>query len=221
MANDKKRGMTVKGFISKASKGGISAAGFLSAHKEWLASGELAPITTPILKDLEGKKAALLAERKDTEGVSAAALEAITKAVYDHWQAGEIAKGEAAMNRPAPTPKNWVVTVYDANGRIATRVNNKGEVEDLIQGFEKAQDADGWADRRLVEGAPDCYAVVQHSTMLNKDGEPIATIIMRGDAMERTFRAPKSAAMRKVGGSTSALSFRPKVKGDHFHFSRG
>jgi len=205
-----KRNMTVKGFVSKASKPNVSAAAFLAEHREFLLTGEVSQVAAPILRKLDEK--ALL---------PTPALEAITKAVYDHWQQAEIAKGEKAMNREPAKPKNWVVTVYDRNGRVETRVNAKGESEDLIQGFELSQDADRWADRRLVEGSPDCYAVVQHSTMTTKDGDPLATVVMRGDAIERAFRAPKGAAMRKVGGSTSALSFRPTVKNHVSKFSHG
>jgi hypothetical protein len=216
MSNEKKeRVMTPKGFLHKTTtKAAASASAFLSQYREWLSTGEVAIVTAPILAKLDAK-----------ELMPTPALSEIINAVYTHMVVSEIRKGEEAMARreagPQSTPKNWIVTVYDSRGNIATRVNAKGETEELTKSFDKGQDADRWADRRLVEGEPDCIAVVQHATILNRHGEPLSQTILRGDAMARTFAASKGPVMRKTGGTTSSLSFRPKAHNDVSKFSHG
>lgn len=216
MSNVKKeRVMSPKGFLHKTTtKAAASATAFLSQYREWLSTGEVAIVTAPILAKLDSK-----------ELMPTPALNEIINAVYTHMVVSEIRKGEEAMARreagPQSTPKNWIVTVFDKNGKVATRINAKGEVEELTKSFDLGQDADRWADRRLVEGEPDCIAVVQHATILNKHGEPLSQTILRGDAMARAFKVQGGPVMRKTGGTTSSLSFRPKAHNDVSKFSHG
>lgn len=216
MSNDKKeRVMTPKGFLHKTTtKAAASATAFLSQYREWLTTGEVAIVTAPILAKLDSK-----------ELMPTPALSEIINAVYTHMVVSEIRKGEEAMAKreagPQSKPKNWIATVYDKNGNVATRVNPKGEVEELTKSFDMGQDADRWADRRLVEGEPDCIAVIQHATILNRHGEPLSQTVLRGDAMARAFKVAGGPVMRKTGGTTSSLSFRPKAHNDVSKFSHG
>lgn len=228
MSNEKKeRVMTPKGFLHKTTtKAAASASAFLAQYREWLTTGEVAVATMPILTKLDQDKAAALAAKQDTESLATASLNLIINAVHTHMLMVEIRKGEEAMARreagPQSTPKNWIVTVYDSKGNVATRVNAKGETEELTKSFDKGQEADRWADRRLVEGEPDCIAVVQHATIMNRHGEPLSQTILRGDAMARVFGERKPGpVMRKTGGTTSSLSFRPKAHNDVSKFSHG
>lgn len=216
MSTDKKeRVMSPKGFLHKTTtKAAASASAFLAQYRDWLSTGEVAIVTAPILAKLDSK-----------ELLPTPALSEIINAVYTHMVVSEIRKGEEAMARreagPQSKPKNWIVTVYDSRGNIATRINAKGENEELTKSFDLGQEADRWADRRLVEGEPDCIAVVQHATILNRHGEPLSQTILRGDAMARAFAASKGPVMRKTGGTTSSLSFRPKAHNDVSKFSHG
>lgn len=213
MSNEKKeRVMTPKGFLHKSTtKAANSALAFLNQHRQWLLTGELAKTTMPILAKVDSG-----------EIMPTPALPLIQKAVMDHMHEESKRKGEESMRRAEEvTPANWTATILNAKGEVCTRINAKGETEDLIMGFEKSNDADRWCDRRLVEGAPDWYGVVQHATMKNKDGDPISTVILRNDAMARVLATSKGPVMKQTSKSAGALSFRPKARPDHFHFSKG
>lgn len=214
MSNEKKeRVMTPKGFLHKSTtKAAASAAAFLAQHRAWLLTGELAKVTQPILAKVDSG-----------EIMPTPALPLIQKAVMDHMHEESRIKGEAAMKRAeeGPEPKNWTATILDSKGNVCTRVNSEGKIEELVKGFEKAQDADRWCDRRLVEGAPDWYGVVTHATMQNGQGEPLSNVILRSDALARVLATGKGPVMKQTSKGGGALSFRPKAKGDHFHFSKG
>jgi hypothetical protein len=199
----KERKMTEKGFLHK-SQGKIAADAFLAAHRQWLETGELALATTPILRKLD-----------QGEILPTPALHEVQVAVMNHMVAMAHRKTVEAKNAPAAKPKNWTTTIFNAKGEVQTRIKEDGEVEDLIKGFDLSSDADRWADRRLVEGASDWYAEVTHAMM------PIKTVILRDDAMARVFKKVGSPVMKRVGGTTSSLSFRPKAHEDRSRFSAG
>lgn len=206
----KVRVMTPRGFLHKAS-GKVSADAFLVQHRAWLESGELAPIALPILRKLDFQ-----------EIMPTPALDEIRGAVLDHMLTKETKKAENAILNPAPAGKTkpWVATIYDVKGNIQTRINAKGEEEELQEGFDKSSDADRWTDRRLVEGASDWFGVVSHTTITVK-GEPLSTIIMRDDAMARHFKTPKGPAMKAQAKSSGKLSFGVKCNNDRAVFSKG
>ena len=79
-----------------------------------------------------------------------------------------------------------------------------------------AQQADGWVDRRLFDGAPDWHGVIQHTKIAC-----LKTVVMREDAIARILKKPKAPACHTKGVSTKSLGFGVKAKGDHFHFSKG
>jgi hypothetical protein len=206
--------MSPKGFLHKSSqKAAVSAGAFLAQHRAWLETGELALFTSPILRKLDEKAI-----------MPTPALEEIKVVVLAHHLAEETRKAEEAMAR-ADQPKvrkNYLVTVYNAKGEIQTRPNaNTGEEIELKETFDLSTQAEGWADRRLFDGASDWFAVVEATKMFNKDGEPLSTTIMRDDAIARILRVKKGPVMKSRPQSTSKLSFGMKAKGDHFQFSRG
>lgn len=207
MSEEKKtRNMTERGFLHKAG-GKVSADAFLAQHRAWLETGERAMVTTPILRMLDEK-----------EVMPTPALEQIRAAVLNHMVAKAVSKAEDQILNPKPgaKPKNWTSTIFDAKGEIQTRINEKGEKEDLIKGFDLSSDADRWADRRLVEGASDWYAEVTHAMM------PITTVIRRDDAMSRIFKIAKGPSMKaQPKGGSGRLSFGVKVKEDRARFSSG
>jgi hypothetical protein len=211
----KERVMSEKGFLFKSTtKAAVSAGAFLQAHKAWLLTGDLAALTAPILAKVDSL------ELQPTP-----ALEEIRVVVLDHMIATEILKGALAIAKreegPQTTPKNWVATIYNSRGEVCTRINSKGEEEEQQKSFNLAQEADGWVDRRLFEGASDWFGVINHTIMTDKDGDLITTEVMRADAIARILKLPKAAVMRKVGGTTSSLSFRPKARNDVAKFSHG
>lgn len=207
----KTRAMTERGFLHKAS-GKVSAIAFLTTHREWLLSGELAPLTSPILVKLDRK-----------EILPTPALESIKGLLLSHMMAKQASKAEDAILNPkeAPAPKPWMATIYNGKGEVQTRIKEDGEEETLQKGFEHASEADRWSDRRLFDGASDWFSVVSHTTILNGEGEPLSTIIMRDDAIGRMLKAPKGAVCKPQSKTTGKLSFGVKVTNDRAVFSKG
>jgi hypothetical protein len=217
MTDSKKtRNMSIKGWLHKAS-GKVSATAFLASHREWLLSGDLSPVTSPILVKLDSK-----------EILPTVALTDLRSVLLGHMVAKEAAKAEDDLLNPKGiagrrdgTRKPWVATIYNAKGEIQTRVKEDGSIEDLQKGFDKSSDADRWVDRRLFDGAPDWFGTVSHTTLCNKEGDPISTVIMRDDAIARILRQPKDAVMKVKSKTTDKLSFGVKVHNDHSTFSGG
>jgi len=205
MSNDKP--LTVKRFLKLAS-GKVSAQGFLAQHKAFLLSGELAPMTTPILSKVD------LGELMPTP-----ALEAISQAVLSHYLACQVRIAEdkiaASQEREESSVKNWTTIVYDGAGNVQTHVNAKGETVELDQTFDLAQRGAEWGMRRLVGGAGDWYAVLSHN--LSSCSETIT----RGDALAYLFRKPKAGVSKKVGSRDGKLSWGAKMVQSRASFSRG
>jgi hypothetical protein len=201
------RKMTPKGFLHKTTtKAANSAAAFLASYREYLTTGELAPVASPIIRKLD-------------EGtiLPTPALKEIQSVVMAHIIASDQAKVEHAIEE-AQQPKKtkpWIASVLDAAGNICTRVNSEGETEDLVKSFDLAQEADRWVDRRLFEGASDWYGQVKHATM------NVETFIQRNDAIARILKQPKGAVMHQKAVSTKTLGFGVKAKQDRSSFSRG
>lgn len=218
MATERK--MSAKGFLYKATtKAANSAIGFLAAHRRWLENGEAAEVASPILRMLD-----------EGQLLPTPALELIKHAVMTHMiqaaaNAAEqkiLAQQEQEGQGPGAPRKDWMARVFDSKGHLCTRINAKGEVEDLEQTFDQASAADRWCDRRLFEGASDWYAVVEHTKIMRSDGSgPISTIILRGDAIARILKMPKGPTVHRKGQSTPRLGFGVKCKESRASFSRG
>jgi hypothetical protein len=211
---NKERTMSPKGFLHKATtKAAASASAFIAQHRAWLESGELKDATVAILASVDNHSM-----------MPTPALEEIKVIVLNHLIASEIRKGEesiAAQEASPETSKNWIATIYNSKGEVVTRINAKGNEEELRQSFDLAQEADRWTDRRLFDSEPDCYGVIQHTSLLNKDGEAMAFTIMRNDAIGRILQAPKGAVMKGQAKSSGRLGFGVKCKEDRSVFSRG
>ena len=204
---EKKRNMTERGFLHKAS-GKVSAIAFIAQHRLWLESGDLASFTLPILRKLDSK-----------DLLPTPALEEISAVVLGHMLAKETAR-TVSESKPKVS-KPWQATVYNAKGDIVTRINSEGNEELLQKGFDSCSDADRWCDRRLFEGASDTFGVVNHTSITTKNGELLATTIMRGDAIARILKAPKSPVMKAQSKSKGGLGFGVKAHEDRSTFSRG
>lgn len=201
------RVMSCKGFLFKAgTKAANSATAFLSQHREWLTTGELAQVCSPILAKVDSK-----------ELMPTPALNEIKVAVLNHMLIMDAQKAEKSMNgeTSSASSKNVLAQVFNADGTIATRVKKNGDVEDLIDNFNLGQEAMRWVDRRLFDAAPGCYATVTHMNPAFED------TITRDEAIERILRKPKGAVLKASSKSTSKLSFGVKVKQDTANFSRG
>lgn len=207
------RKMTVKGFLHKAS-GKISAKAFLDQHRAWLETGDLAEVTSPIL-----------AMYDEEQLLPTPCLDLLKEAVLTHHLRVETDKAEkrlAQAQDPSSHPsKPWIARVFDSKGNLVETTNTKGEMVILEQTFALASDADRWTDRRLFEGAPDWFGVVQHTSIMRADGEPITTVIIREDAIARILKRPKGAVQKKTGSRDNKLSFGVKVHQSRAVFSHG
>lgn len=208
MATTKERKMTPQGFLAKTNtKAANSALAFLAQYREYLVKGEVASKTSGIIAKVDAG-----------ELMPTPALVEIQYAVMTHIIESDLKKMEAVSEQVGPrgTRKPWRTTIYNADGVVQSRVNSKGEDEELIKGFDLGQRANEWADRRLFEGASDWYAMVEHTTLAN-----VFTRIERADSIARIMKQPKGPAIQQKGKSTKALGFGVKVKETRVTFSRG
>lgn len=189
------RKMTLKGFIKKASAA-KSAIGFISQYREYMLTGELAPLTEPILVKLDNH-----------ELLPTPALKDITDVVFAHMLAQESLKAQESLEKVSSPRSPKAVT--------ATLLSPKGNELDS-KGFDLSQEAERWLDRRLVESAPGCSGKILHSKV-----KELTVEVSREDAFSRVYKERKMASHKKTGVSMSKLGFGVKVKNDRFHFSHG
>ncbi len=216
----KPRRMTPQGFLSKATKTNLSAAGFLAQYREYMLTGEIAYS----LKEIVAKVDA---------GVlyPTPAVAEIATATMNHILAASIIKGKKSIERQlapkeekepkAPRepkkPANWIASVYDASGIICTRTNAEGEEEEMVKGFEVSGDADKYTVRRLaLDCGPGCYAIVTHTHSAN-----VQTILQRDDALAIFYRKGRGPTMKVSSKTTSKLSFGATCHESRASFSRG
>ncbi len=156
MSDEKKpRPMTPKMFLKKA-EAKISASAFIEAHREWLLSGELAPITAPILARIG-------------EGVIGCKQQ-LVKAVFAHM-VEEDSKKASAKNKAVAKSTNddsseeettaaYTVAVFADEATLATYPKYSsdeatGEVsvewKPAVRNFKDAGQASRWANKVLFE----------------------------------------------------------------------
>jgi hypothetical protein len=193
------RNISIQNFIKKANKS-VGAEGFLSQYREYLTTGEIAAITTPILAKI------------DTGNLNAkSGLEQITNAVFTHMMVNNLKKAEQTIAKANKTSSNKSVLAKICSHRGGTLSEEY---------FDLHQEAERWVDNRLYEGYPGSYGEVIHTKILIK-GKPQTTTIKREESIGRILRKPKGAASKRVGAAAGSLGFGVKAKNSSSHFSRG
>lgn len=224
MSEKKERVMTAKGFLHKAgTKAAASADAFIKAHRAWLETGTLAELTGPILAKVDSR-----------ELMPTPALEVLKEVVLGHMLASTINNAKIAIAKAdsgerteaiasTSASKPWEATIYDADGNVVIKIHPEtGKESTLEEKFAKPQDADGWVDRRLVQGSEGWFGVVVNHTLQSKEGDSLSRTILRGDAMARTFGARKPNPVCKSNAKASGkLSFGVKSKPSVSKFSHG
>jgi hypothetical protein len=206
MATERK--MTAKGFLTRtnSNKAATSTVAFLKAHQEYLLTGEVAYATAPIV---EGFIAGTIP--------ATPALMQIKQVVFDHIRLVEDQKAQESLERESTTTsdKPFQCIIRDAaTGEVCTREKDDGTVEKLQKYFDKPQDAERWADRRLFDGAPSWYANVYH---FGKDWD----VIERDDSIARILKRPRGAVTKTNSYGSSTLGFGVKVREKAVKFSHG
>jgi len=208
--------MTPKRFL-RLLNGAKSAIGFLAAHRDYLATGELADITSPILAKVDAKST-----------MPTPALQEIQAVVWAHCMAVDMAKAEASILRGATSkgstkePLPFEAKIVDSEGNIQFRTTESGEEKELLQTFNMPQDAERWVHRQLFNGAPGWIGKITWAHCPEKLADFKVRTIARETAIEVTLRKGPSPVMHvtKVGGS-GGLGFGVKVKQTVAKFSRG
>lgn len=194
-----KRRMSPKGFLNKCnSKAAASAAGFLKAYREYLLTGEVSESTAPIVRKMDAG-----------ELLPTPALSEIRQAVMNHIMAETIARAEKQIENAGKqaVSKGFEATVYVA-GEVY--VDEKGV--EWRKSFNKPQEAQRWADRRLFE-LPNSVAEVLHNGNHWED-------IPREDAIARMLKRPGVPVMKRKPRS-GPLSWGMKIREGKTSFSRG
>jgi hypothetical protein len=199
------RKMSAKGFLNKVLKY-KSAEGFLKQYREYLLTGELYSITTPIVDRLD-----------NGDLLPTPAMAELTNVVFAHIQAIEtqkaldsIANKESEGGSTAGASKPVQAIIFDSNGNETDR-----------KGCDKGQEGMRWVDRRLFEASPGSYGEVVHTSVMIK-GEPMKETISREDSFARILgnRSPGPVLKRRPT-SVSRLGGQMKVSQSRAHFSHG
>ncbi len=209
----KERKMTEKGFVFKCgTKAANSAAAFIAAHRDFLLTGTLKSVTEPILNKMD-------------EGniLPTPALEELKNAVFTHMiiREGEAIENSIGKTREYSSNKNHIATIYDKDNNVLTFVNSKGETKDLVKSFNLPQEAERWADLRLVEQAAGSYAIVIHSNTNQQSVISRETSYMQQGSLSRIFKQKKTALHKIISKGSGSLKPKMKCKHDHASFSRG
>lgn len=186
-----------------------SAMGFIQQYREYMVSGELADLLSPIVARVDAGSL-----------MPTPAKDEIARATLEHIVACDLVKLEESRDKlmkgeTHSSTKRWQASVVDANDVIQTYINEDGEVKDLIKSGDDVSTLDRWLDRKLFEGSSEWHGIIEHSVM------QVRTIVERSDAIARILRQPKSAVSRQQSKSAGRLSFGMTCKQDHSHFSHG
>jgi len=203
------RNMTPRGFLAKANSA-KSAQAFFEAHKEYILTGEIAPLVAP-----------LLAAVKRGDMFPTVALNAIKQAVVAHIMLAATTKAKAAVAKPAKAPAKsnlaYRVEVLDKNDDIALGDNG----DPLITFCDKWQDAERWLDRKLFAAAPSDHGEITHRYVVNGESKNKIHFVTREDAMARILHKGPMGAFKSLKYGGSKLGFGVKAKNDVSKFSKG
>jgi hypothetical protein len=209
------RKMTIKRFIHAASTSKVSPITLIAANQEFLSSDELSDITGPILARIQN------GDVLPTPGMNE-----LCQALFAYSLVQKVKQAEKDLEKESnpgkgrATTKAYSATVYNEKHEVCQRINEKGNAVNITANFDLSSEADSWADRRLIEGASDWYAVIVSNTMTGKDGLPLSLTITRDDAFARIYKQGRSAVC-KGPAKSSSLKWVGKAKQDHAKFSRG
>ena len=194
------RKMSLKGFLNKAnSKAANSANAFLTAHKEFLMTGQLGELTGPILIRLDNR-----------ELLPTPALSEIKQLVLGYMIAQQVVSGQpkdpntkASTSTSTSTSKPYTGEVYDEFNTII-----------YSQAFEAHIRAQDWCDRRLVLDAGNGWSgkIIDNCTQHE-------SIVDRDSAFSRMLKVNKPPVSKKTGSGDG--KWRMRAVGDHAYFSRG
>jgi hypothetical protein len=214
-----KQVLTPKSWLNKSintNSAKYSAYGFLVASREFLTTGELAPITSPILARLDTERAKALAELRDTEALTRASLVEIQNAIIAHIVLVSALKQEQALDgAPKQDAKPWIASVVDEHGIVQTRIKPNGEEEELIKSFALAQEADRWLTRRLFEQAAGTIGLVDHATL------NVHTCMSRDEAVAAIIAKKKQPVCWQRSQTTKVLGFQHRAAEKRVSFSKG
>lgn len=197
-----KRAITVKSFVNKATSTRLTAAGFLAQHRDYLSTGEISSITSPILAQVDSGQ--LLAE----DG-----LKSITNAVFSHMMNQAVRKAEeqlAKQDEDNYTSKNHLVKLFNRTGN---------EIKE--EAFNLGQDAQRAGERWLLNSEPGSYVRIETLKLKTRNGKPFTSTITREDAFASHLRSKKGPVMKGKPVSANKLGFGVRVKQNHCHFSHG
>jgi len=205
------RNMTPRGFLAKANSA-KSAQAFFEAHKEYILTGEIAPLVAP-----------LLAAVKRGDMFPTVGLNAIKQAVVAHimLEASSKAKEQLAKAaKPKSPPKSnlpYRAEVLDKDDDIAIGDNG----DPLLAFFDKWQDAERWLDRKLFDAAPSDHGEITHRYVVNGESKNKIHFVTREDAMARILHKGPQGAFKSLKFGGSKLGFGVKAKNDVSKFSKG
>jgi hypothetical protein len=112
---------------------------------------------------------------------------------------------------------NYLVLVLDRFGVLQEK-NGK----EMRQLFPKHQDAERWAQRRLIEDSqPGAVALIQATRMMSKSGEPLTIRLTREECFAKQFPKPKTPSMKTTLSKNAPLTFRWVMRPTRVSFSHG
>lgn len=210
--------MSPRMFLHKSNtKAANSAIAFISAHRAWMETGEIAPITMPILKKLDAGE---LMPTPSLNMIRQAVLDHMLEAVTEKFEesivqetAVEDLPPEVKEPKVFSTTKVWAARILDKNGNQVYRIDSKGEEVPVAMGFDKSQRALEWTDRRLMENDSEFRGEVTHGPSGRIE------VVVRGDAAARQYKVKKGPVMHKTSTSHQKLGFGVKAHQTRVTFS--
>ena len=207
---DKK--LTAKSFLTKTNqKAAKSAVAFIAAYHDYLLTGEIAPITAPIVLKVDAG-----------ELQATPALDEIRAAVWAHIQALEVAKAEKqiekqienANNPNASGNKIFMAMVVNGKGELQYQRDNNGDLKPMKKNFDLPQEAYRWMCRQIFGAPSDWIGISYHF------GNEWETVDKDLAVYEILKKGPRPA-MKKDKKTSARLGNNMKAVQKMSHFSHG